>query len=140
MAIVDTLESCLASPYLFSDPQAPGRVADLLAIADDRLDLVRAVLEQGTGEADDVNQYCYEAMFACVRALVYAKGYREAGLRCLLIACRRFHVEGGSLDPAHLRDLERIQGRRTRPEEAYQAAGSFLGRTRVILQTTPTTA
>lgn len=133
MPIVDTLEHCLAGPYLYADPEAPGRVVGLLAMADDRLGLVRLVLEEQTGAADDVNQYCYEAMFACVRSLVYARGYREAGLRCLLIACQRFYVDGGALDPAHLRDLERVQGRRTRPEEAWQAAQALLERTRALL-------
>lgn len=137
MPIHDTLERCLASPFLFADPEAPGRVADLLALADDRLGLVQGILDRKAGELDDVNQYCYEAMFACVRALVYSRGYREAGMRCLLIACRRLHVASGGLDPSHLWNLERVQGRRTRPEEADQAARSLLERTRAILASSP---
>ena len=41
----------------------------------------------GQGDPADVVFLSYEAMFCCLRALVYAKGYREFGLRCLLLAC-----------------------------------------------------
>ena len=38
----------------------------------------------------------YEAMFSCLRALVYDKGYREAGLRCLMLACEELYVRPGA--------------------------------------------
>ncbi len=142
MAIVDTFERCLKGPYLFVDADAPARLPALLALADDRVGLCAAILDKNSGDPDDVNQYAYEGMLACVRALVYAHGYREAGLRCLMLACEKLRVEKGELEPDHLRWFERVQGRRTRPEEARDAALALLARTRELLAaaaTTPTT-
>jgi hypothetical protein len=133
MAIIDTFERCLKGPYLFADPEAPARVARLLEFAEDRLGLCDAILVRGTTDLDGVNQYGYEAMLACIRALVYSRGYREAGLRCLMLACEKLRVETGELDPGFMRSFELVQGRRTRPEEARDAATSFLQRVREIL-------
>ena len=38
MAIINTLQKCLDSPYLFEDKEAPNRIVDLLAKAGDRLE------------------------------------------------------------------------------------------------------
>jgi uncharacterized protein (UPF0332 family) len=133
MAIVNTLDQCLASPYLFTDQDAPSRVPSLLAHASDRLEAASAILERGTGDADDIIQYSYEAMFACLRALVYAKGYREAGLRCLILACDALYVRPGLLDAGHLQAMERLLGRRVRPEESRKAAACFLSRSEELV-------
>ena len=87
MAIINTFQKCLESPYLFEDKEAPNRIVDLLAKAGDRLDAAVNIHTTGQGDPADVVFLSYEAMFSCVRALVYSKGYREFGLRCLLLAC-----------------------------------------------------
>ena len=84
MAIINTLAKCLDSPYLFRDSQAPARVPTLLDQADDALGAARDLLGASKPDATDVGTLAYQAMFASVRALVYARGYREAGLRCLV--------------------------------------------------------
>ena len=92
MAIINTLQKCLDSPYLFEDKEAPTRIVDLLAKAGDRLDGAVNIHTTGQGDPADVVFLSYEAMFSCLRALVYAKGYRENGLRCLLLACEGLYV------------------------------------------------
>lgn len=134
MAIVDTFERCLKTPYLYADAEAPTRVPALIDQAQDRAALCASLLDHGAGDPDDVNQYSYEGMLACIRALVYSQGYREAGLRCLLLACEKLRVATGDLDARHLRDFERVQGRRTRPEEARDALRALLDKTRALLR------
>jgi len=80
MAIINTLQKCLDSPYLFEDKEAPTRIVELLAKAGDRLEAAVNIQTSGQGDPADVVFLSYEAMFSCVRALVYAKGYREFGL------------------------------------------------------------
>jgi uncharacterized protein (UPF0332 family) len=135
MGIVNTLDKCLDSPYLFSDPEAPGRIGGLLEIAGDRLEAAANLHSAGSGDPADVVLLSYEAMFACIRALVYARGYREAGLRCLLLACGEFYVKTGQLDPSHLHAFERSQGLKTPPAEALSAASALVKRTLELLKT-----
>jgi uncharacterized protein (UPF0332 family) len=133
MAITNTFEKCLQSPYLFEDKDAPARVATLLAIAGDRLDASVNIQTAAQGDAADASLLAYEAMFACLRALVYSKGYREAGLRCLMLACENLYVRPGLLDAAHILAFERAQGLKTSPAENVNAAAAFLKRTLEIL-------
>ncbi len=100
MAIINTLQKCLDSPYLFEDKEAPARIVELLAKAGDRLDGAINIHTSGQGDPADVVFLSYEAMFCCLRALVYAKGYRENGLRCLILACDGLYVRTGQLDAA----------------------------------------
>ena len=79
MAIINTLQKCLDSPYLFEDKEAPDRIGGLLAKAADRLEAAANIQYTGQGDPADISFLSYEAMFCCLRALVYAKGYREAG-------------------------------------------------------------
>jgi hypothetical protein len=72
-------------------------------------------------------------MFSCLRALVYHKGYREAGLRCLMLACEGLYVREGTLDVAHIHAFERAQGLKTPPAENLAAASAFVKRTLEIL-------
>jgi uncharacterized protein (UPF0332 family) len=88
----------------------------------------------GQGDPADVSFLSYEAMFACLRALVYDKGYREAGLRCLLLACAEFYVKPGILDVNHIHAFERAQGLKTPPAENLAAAAAFVKRTLEILK------
>ena len=90
---------------------------------------------QSTGQGDpaDVSFLSYQAMFACLRALVYSKGYREAGLRCLLLACENLYVKPGLLDAEHIHAFERAQGMKTPPAENLAAASAFVKRTLEIL-------
>lgn len=133
MAIVNTLQKCLESPYLFEDKEAPARISSLLAKAGDRLEAAANVHSSGQGDMADVSFLSYEAMFCCLRALVYAKGYREAGLRCLMLACEHLYIRPGLLDVSHIHAFERAQALRTSPEENLAAASAFVKRTLEIL-------
>jgi hypothetical protein len=133
MAIVNTFRKCLESPYLFEDREAPGLVGSLLAKAGDRLEAAANIRNTGQGDPADIGFLSYEAMFCCLRALVYEKGYREAGLRCLMLACENLYVRGGQLDVAHIHAFERAQGLKLPPDEALAAASAFVKRTLEIL-------
>ncbi|HEU5119326.1 MAG TPA: hypothetical protein VFT74_22230 [Isosphaeraceae bacterium] len=133
MPIINTLARCLDSPYLFLDPDAPGRVEGCLAFATDRLQMARNLI-QSSPDSADVSLFAYEAMFAAMRALVYHRGYREAGLRCLLIACEALFVREGLLDGAHLQAFERLQALKLPPAEALAESSTFLERVRAILE------
>ena len=133
MAIINTLKKCLDSPYLFEDKDAPTRIGALLAKAGDRLEAAWNIHTTGQGDPADVSFLSYEAMFCCLRALVYAKVYREAGLRCLLLACENLYVRPGLLDVALVHAFERAQGLKTTPEENVNAASAFVRRTLELL-------
>jgi uncharacterized protein (UPF0332 family) len=133
MAIINTLQKCLDSPYLFEDKEAPSRIVDLLSKAGDRLDGAVNIHTTGQGDPADVVFLSYEAMFCCLRALVYAKGYREHGLRCLLLACDGLYVRAGSLDGEHLRKFELAQRMKLSPADAVAAASAFVKRTLELL-------
>jgi uncharacterized protein (UPF0332 family) len=133
MAIVNTMQKCLESPYLFEDPEAPTLIGGLLAKAGDRLEAAANIRNSGQGDPADVTFLSYEAMFCCLRALVYDKGFREAGLRCLLLACESLYVRPGQLDVAHIHAFERAQGLKLPPDEALAAATAFVKRTLELL-------
>jgi uncharacterized protein (UPF0332 family) len=133
MAITNTFAKCLDSPYLFEDKDAPARVSKLLAMAGDRLDAADNILRTGQGDPSDASMLAYEAMFACLRALVYEKGYREAGLRCLMLACEALYVKTGQLDASLIHAFERAQGLKTPPADNLAAATAFVKRTLEIL-------
>ena len=99
MAIINTFQKCLDSPYLFEDKEAPARIVELLSKAGDRLDAAVNIHTTGQGDPADVIFLSYEAMFCCCCALVYNKGYRENGLRCLLLACEGFMFAPASSMP-----------------------------------------
>lgn len=133
MAIINTLQKCLESPYLFADSEAPNRIGGLLAKAGDRLEAAANIQSSGQGDLADVSFLSYEAMFCCLRALVYARGYREAGLRCLLLACEHLYIRPGLLDVGLVHAFERAQGLKTPPEENLAAASAFVKRTLELL-------
>jgi uncharacterized protein (UPF0332 family) len=133
MAIVNTFQKCLDSPYLFQDPEAPGRVASLLTFAGDRLDAAQKIQQSAKPDPADIGSLAYEAMFAALRALVYAKGYREAGLRCLLLACEHLYVRSGLLDASHVLAFERAQGQKMPPSEALESASAFVAKARELV-------
>src|SRR3954452_21388831 len=133
MAIINTLDKCLESPYLFKDDEAPARIPALMAKAADRLEAAANIQATGQGDPADISFLSYESMFACLRALVYHKGYREGGLRCLMLACEGLYVRPGVLDVAHIHAFERAQGLKTPPGESLAAASAFVKRTLEIL-------
>jgi uncharacterized protein (UPF0332 family) len=133
MAIINTLQKCLESPYLFEDKDAPTRIGDLLAKAGDRLEGAVNIQASGQGDPADIVFLSYEAMFCCLRALVYFKGYREHGLRCLLLACENLYVRTGQLDAEHLRQFELAQRLKLSPADAVSAASAFVKRTLELL-------
>ena len=133
MAIVNTFQKCLESPYLFQDGEAGAQVGSLLAKAGDRLEAAANLKNTGQGDPADIVFLSYEAMFCCLRALVYDKGYREAGLRCLMLACENLYVRAGLLDVEHIHAFERAQGMKMAPEQALTAASAFVKRTLELL-------
>ncbi len=135
MAIINTLPKCLDSPYLTHDPEAPGRVGRLLAFARDRLAAASDLVAAGQGDSTDVALFRYEAMFACLRALLARKGYRELGLRCLLLAIEGFYVRNGELDVALVHGFERAMSLRTTPAEGASLASALMERASAILET-----
>ncbi len=133
MAIINTFAKCLDSPYLHEDKDAPSGVPDLLARAHERLGHAVKVQDAGQGDPADTVYLAYESMYCSIRALVHAKGYRELGLRCLMLACESLYVRTGRLDVALLHQFENAQRMKTSPAEAVSAAGSLLARAREIL-------
>ena len=133
MAIINTLKKCLDSPYLFVDKEASNRVGSLMATAADRLEAAANIHSTGQGDPADVSFLSYEAMFSCLRALVYNKGYREAGLRCLMLACEDLYVRPGLLDVEFIHQFERCQGLKLKPDESLAAASRFVKRTIELL-------
>jgi uncharacterized protein (UPF0332 family) len=133
MAIVNTFRKCLDSPYLMEDKEAPARIVDLLSKAGDRLEAAVNIHSTGTGDPADIVFLSYEAMFCCLRALVYAKGYREYGLRCLLLACENLYVRTGLLDAELLRKLELAQRLKLAPADAVESCSAFVRRALELL-------
>ncbi len=133
MAIINTFQKCLDSPYLVEDKEAPARISELLTKAGDRLDAAVNIHTSGQGDPADVVFLSYEAMFCCLRALVYARGYREMGLRCLLLACESLYVRAGQLDADHLRKFELAQRLKMSPADAVAASSAFVKRTLELL-------
>lgn len=136
MAIINTFSKCPDSPYLVQDADATTRVGPLLSLAGDRLEAAANLREAGGDQADVVSM-SYEATFACVRALVYARGYREMGLRCLLLACEEFYIRPGLLDPAHVHAMQRAQAFKADPDTCLAAASAFVKRTLELLSQVP---
>ncbi len=140
MAIINTLPKCLESPYLFRDDAAPAQVPALLGRAGDRLGAAADLLGAPKSDPGDISTLSYECMFSSLRALVYARGYREAGLRCLLLACEQWYVRAGLLDAGHLRAFERAQGMKLAPAEAVAAARDFVEAARALVGGVPVAA
>ena len=134
MAIINTFPKCLDSPYLILDSSAPARVGALMATAADRLEAAANISKSGQGDMADVSFLSYEAMFNCLRALVYFKGYREMGLRCLMLACEDLYVKTGILDSSHIHAFERAQGLKRPPAENLDAAAAFVKKTIELIQ------
>lgn len=133
MAIVNTFHKCLETPYLFADKDAPDRIGELLAKAGDRLEGAVNIHSSGQGDPADIVFLSYESMFCCLRALVYAKGYRENGLRCLLLACDTLYVRTGLLDASLIQQFELAQRLKLAPADAVTSASTFVRRTLELL-------
>ena len=138
MAIINTFDKCLDSPYLVRDPAAPARVPHLLGQAADLLGAARDLLASAKPDPTDVGTLAYQAMFASVRALVYARGYREAGLKCLVLACEGLYVRPGTLDAGHLVAFERVQGFKLPPADAVVAAAALVAGAEDLVGAPPT--
>lgn len=133
MAIINTFDRCLDSPFLVRDPAAPARAGALLEQAGDLLGAARDILGGAKPDPADVGSLAYQAMFAAIRALVYAKGYREAGLRCLVLACEGLYVRSGRLDAGQLVAFERVQGYKVPPADAVALAGALIERAGTLI-------
>ena len=133
MAIINTFAKCLESPYLVEDADASRRIGEMLTKAADRLEAAANLDASGQGDPADVVLLGYEAMFCCLRALLYAKGYREKGLLCLLLACQALYVAPGELDAEHLRNFELAQRLKLAPNDAIRHASALVKRTLELL-------
>jgi uncharacterized protein (UPF0332 family) len=133
MAIINTLDKCLDSPYLVRDPEAPARVDSLLRLAADRLEQASALHHAPKSDPADTAMLAYESMFAAIRALVYARGYRESSLRCLLVALEHEYVAPGRLDPALVHAFHQAQTLELPPAQVLASSGALLARAREIL-------
>ena len=133
MAIVNNLQKCLESPYLFEDADAPSRVPALLNLAADRLEAATNILTYNKGDKADVIFLSYEAMFSCMRALVYSKGLREYGMRCLMIATEVHYVKTGLLDSSLIQKFQQLQQLKSKPDEAVEISSAFVMRTLELL-------
>ena len=132
MAIINTFEKCLESPYLFVDADAPARVESLVTQAQTQLGLAEEVAQKSS-DSVEVSYLSHQAMFCCLRAMVYAKGYREAGLKCLLSAVFSLYIKPGLLDAKVLSSFEAAQSLKASPEENLREAQSLLEATRTLL-------
>ncbi len=65
-------------------------------------------------------------MFHCAKALVLAKGYREKGHACLLVALRELYVRTGELERRLTDDLEMVMDLRVEADYGltYSADGA----------------
>ncbi len=136
MGIINTFEKCLDSPYLSRDETASALVKELLSKAAERIEAASKLRDAPKSEATNIGLLCYEAMFCCLRALVYSQGYREAGLSCLLLAADRLFVQQQTLDPNHLVQFQRAQAMKLNTEEALTASSTFLQRTQELVVST----
>ena len=89
MAIINTLQKCLDSPYLVEDKEAPARISDLLAKAGDRLDAAVNIHTTGQGDPADVIFLSYEAMFCCLRSLGLRQGLPRVRLALPVAGLRK---------------------------------------------------
>ena len=128
MAIINTFRRCLESRYLVEDASAADRVGELLAKAGDRLEGAANIQRTGQGDPADAVFLSYEAMFCGLRALVYARGYREMGLGCLMLACEDLYIRTGQLDAEHLKRFELAQRLKLAPADAVDYASAFVRR------------
>ena len=133
MAIINTLRSAWTARTSSRTRTPPCAWAPLLAKAAERLEAAANLHKAGAGDPADVSFLSYEAMFNCLRALVYQKGYREAGLRCLLLACENLYVRPGALDVELIHAFERAQGLKTPPAESLNAAFALSKKTLELL-------
>ncbi len=133
MAIINTFQKCLDSPYLVEDKEAPARISELLTKAGDRLDAAVNIQTTGQGDPADVVFLSYEAMFCCLRPWFTPRATVNLVLRCLLLACEGLYVRPGQLDADHLRKFELAQRLKMSPADAVAASSAFVKRTLELL-------
>jgi hypothetical protein len=126
MAIINTFDRCLESGHLRRDEGARERTGVLLEQARERLRLAAGLAEGSPAQPGDAILLAYESMFASLRALVYRHGYRELGLRCLLLAAERLEVAPGRVSGEHLKAFVRVQGHQLSAQGSVGAARAFL--------------
>ena len=87
---------CLKLGRLVRFQASSGMVENELLAARDDLD--SALASRQLGNAKWASIQAYYSMFHCAKALVLAKGYREKGHLCLLVALRQLYVRTGEMD------------------------------------------
>ncbi|NOZ05763.1 MAG: hypothetical protein GXP41_05350 [Chloroflexi bacterium] len=125
------LKDCLKGPYLKIDETATQSVAQELAGAEALYQQAQASWE--TEDFAGTLKQAYSAMYRAAQALVFAKGYRSDGFRCLETVLKTFWVGNDKLRPEDLATLRRVQALRGLPPENLAAAAEFVQRAKQLL-------
>lgn len=97
-------ERCLGQGRLVRFTASEEMVAREVLAARQDLESARSSRSRGNDKWASIQ--AYYSMFHCAKALVLAKGYREKGHMCLLMALRALYVRTGELDRGIADDLE----------------------------------
>ena len=117
-------ERCLKQGRLVRFVASPGMFdRELLA---DRHDLEAASYSRKVGNDKWASIQAYYSMFHCAKALVLAKGYREKGHYCLLVALRELYVNTGEMEGRIADDLEMVMDLRLEADygHSYSSDGA----------------
>lgn len=125
------LQDCLEGPYLRADDTTTGLVDAELAGAEELYQQAKESWEKE--DIASTLKQSYGAMFRAARALVFAKGYRPEGYRCLETVLKAFWLGNGKLSTGDLAALRHQQGLNGTPAENLEQAGDFVQRVNTLL-------
>ncbi len=130
-------ERCLKQGRLVRFAASQGMVERELLAAKHDLEAASASREDGNDKWASIQ--AYYSMFHCAKALVLAKGYREKGHACLLVALRELYVKTDELDKRMADDLEMVMDLRMEADYGltYSADGARIANeiAKVMLET-----
>lgn len=86
-------------------------------------DLGSARASRARGDDKWASVQAYYSMFHCAKALVLARGYREKGHLCLVVALRELYVGEGALDERIVWDLEMVMDLRHEADYGLEFSG-----------------
>jgi uncharacterized protein (UPF0332 family) len=120
------LERCLKQRRLVRFHASREMVKKELLAARHDLETASASRQQGNDKWASIQ--AYYSMFHCAKALVLAKGYREKGHACLLVALRELYIQTGEMDEGIAADLEMVMDLRHEADYGlvFSASGARL--------------
>jgi uncharacterized protein (UPF0332 family) len=121
-------ERCIKLGRLVRFDASPDMVRKELLAAESDLKAATSSRQQGNDKWASVQ--AYYSMFHCAKALVLAKGYREKGHACLIVALRELYVKTGDMERSVADDLEMAMD--LRHEADYGLAFSANGARRAV--------